>query len=77
MPLARTVQEALCEVTEWNLATLEELRMLKSSSKARVRRQEGICRDMVLAVRRFASLADAERVRCPRLVAILKGEREP
>jgi hypothetical protein len=35
------------EATEWNLATLSELCMLKSSSQARINRQTSICRKML------------------------------
>jgi hypothetical protein len=35
------------EATEWNLATLSELSMLKSSSQSRIKRQTSICQKML------------------------------
>ncbi len=44
----KTLATAYVEATERNLATLEELAMLKSSSKSRVNRQRDICLKMLL-----------------------------
>lgn len=41
------LEQEYARATEWNLATLEELALLKSSSDSRVRRQVGICEKML------------------------------
>jgi hypothetical protein len=43
----RSLEEAFAYATEVNLATLEELLMVKKSSKSKVRRQRGICLGML------------------------------
>lgn len=63
--------EALFRLTEWNLATLEELEMLKSSSKTRVERQRQICEAAVGDCARFGSVQTAKDMGCTRLRAIL------
>lgn len=44
---ARYLANSLAEATEWNLATLEDLMMLKSSSKSRIQRQKNIVSKML------------------------------
>lgn len=43
----RSLEDAFAYATEVNLATLEELLMIKKSSKSKVRRQRGICIGML------------------------------
>lgn len=43
--------QGLAEATEANLATIEELQFLKSSSQYRIRRQKGICLKMLAQCR--------------------------
>lgn len=68
--------DALFRLTEWNLATLEELKDLKSTSKRRLERQQRICEAAVGDCVRFGNIsgkAVAERMGCIRLLAILNG----
>lgn len=65
------------EAAEWNLATLDELISIKSSSKSRIDRQQGICLKMlrVCLVFRDQILRDGTGVdaRCGRVRDILKA----
>jgi hypothetical protein len=45
--MSKFLEEAYLEATEWNLATLEELCTIKSSSKSRIDRQKSICGKML------------------------------
>lgn len=45
--MSKLLEEAYLEATEWNLATLDELCMIKSSSKHRIDRQKSICGKML------------------------------
>lgn len=69
--------EAFLWLTECNLATLEELQELKSSSKVRVARQQEICDTAMAHVRVFgekdwvASIAHDSG--CIRVHDLLKG----
>lgn len=60
---------------ECNLATLEELQMLKSSSAARIRRQEDICRQAVSLFRALGNIEAARYMQCGRLVEMLEEKR--
>lgn len=71
------IEEALARLTEWNLATLEELRDHKSSSKYRIRRQENVCAEALRACRAFLDLEDIRRWKCIRVVEVIEGKREP
>ena len=69
----RNAIDAWAWLIECDLATLEELEMLKSSSKARIDRQRGICER---AVREFRMLGNADAARfmkAMRLVDALEG----
>ena len=44
--------------TEWNLATLEELNILKGTSKSRIARQRGICIRMLGECRSYMDQID-------------------
>lgn len=70
--------EALFRLTEWNLATLEELKDIKSTSKRRIERQQKICEMAVGDCIRFGgedSRNIAHELGCIRIRAIL-GEDE-
>lgn len=67
----RTLADKYAEATEWNLATLEELCTLKSSSKVRIERQIGICAYMVQACMDHA-LEVSSKSYFTRLAVILK-----
>lgn len=59
--------------TEWNLATLEELASLSSSSRSRIQRQRQICIEMLYVCRQHeADLGAIQAVRSPRVREILK-----
>lgn len=45
------LSEDYIQATEWNLATLEELACLKSSSKNRIERQRSICQSMLVVAK--------------------------
>lgn len=67
-------QKDLADMAECQLATLEELRGLKSSSQSRIKRQEEIVKRCIDACRRHGvSQRDVER--CPRLRKKLFGGR--
>jgi hypothetical protein len=71
------------EATEWNLATLSELCMLKSSSQARINRQTSICRKMLQVCQEWepeidwnqAHPATSSRL-APRVYNLLKAAKE-
>ena len=66
------LQSVFIESTEWNLATLEELKELKSSSKLRIGRQEAICTNMVKTCESFI-VKDDTRLNGLRLKKIFQG----
>ncbi len=45
--MSKFLEESYLEATEWNMATLDELCMIKSSSKHRIDRQKSICGKML------------------------------
>lgn len=47
------LESAYLEATEWNMATLEELCSIKSSSKHRIERQKSICAKMLVICASF------------------------
>lgn len=65
--------DALALLIDWNLATLEELKMLKSSSASRIQRQQRICDEGVRYFRQFGTLAVAKRMECSNLADVLEG----
>lgn len=71
--------DAFLWLTECNLATLEELKDLKSSSKARIARQQEICDNAMVNVRRFGKVNISELATraydngCIRIHDLLKG----
>jgi hypothetical protein len=69
----QTSIQAWAYLIECDLATLEELQMLKSSSKSRTARQENICRSAVAYFRQYGDIEAARRVKAIRLVKILEG----
>ena len=60
--------------TECNLATLEELKAMKSSSKYRIKRQEDICNQMVNICKCFNVPTNFDGRRMPRLLERLGAE---
>jgi hypothetical protein len=54
--------DAFLWLTECNLATLEELKELKSSSRTRITRQQEICDNAMVHIRKFgkANMAELE-----------------
>jgi hypothetical protein len=64
---------------ERNLATLEELQGLRSTSQTRIRRQRAICLDMLRAVERHRATItmynwwESQRVPCPRVRSIFRA----
>lgn len=70
------LETAYLEATEWNMATLEELCSIKSSSKHRIDRQKSICTKMLVIC---ASLKDAQLPRhghATRSTKILESAKE-
>jgi hypothetical protein len=69
--------EAFLWLTERNLATLEELQMLKSFSKTRIARQQEICDTAMAHVRMFGErswvASFAKDSGCIRVHDLLKG----
>lgn len=47
------LESAYLEAAEWNMATLEELCSIKSSSKHRIERQKSICTKMLVICASF------------------------
>jgi hypothetical protein len=66
------------EATEWNLATLSELCMLKSSSQARINRQTSICHKMLQVCQEWEPeiYFTAYPPRAPRVQNLLKAAKE-
>lgn len=61
------LQAKILVFTEFNLATLEELSELKSSSASRIKRQQRICDEMVAACRQFCIPGEFDLKKFPRL----------
>jgi hypothetical protein len=57
--------------TNWNLATLDELTMLKSSSNYRIGRQRGICETMLHVCQEYEGLLSERAITASRVRKIL------
>lgn len=70
----RNATDAWAWLLECDLATLEELRMLKSSSKNRIGRQADICTRAVMEFRAMGQRESAKFMKAGRLLEILGPE---
>lgn len=70
---ANNAVQAWAYLIECDLATLEELKDIKATSKYRISRQENICRSAILYFRQYGDIEAARRVKAIRLVKILEG----
>lgn len=62
--------------TEVNIATLDELALLKSSSIARIKRQKRICATMLdVCAREESSILDRRLCRVPKLLRMMREGR--
>lgn len=65
---SQTIEGRFCYYAECNFATLESLKMRKSSSKYEIKRQQSICDGMVSDLLFIDGLSEyLERAKCPRL----------
>lgn len=59
--------------TEWNLATLEEMALIKGTSASRIRRQRGICERMLILCLSFEDVDWTKRGRSSRAFAAMRS----